>query len=125
MKMRVPLRLHMCVCVCWRGCGAEGTAEQVAEWLFPALEMRIFGCLAQTELGHGSNVRGLMTTATYDASEFGVVLLVLYNGCGKHQLTTYIGCLLSLACSVYYALFRALYGDSAWIVVATMSAGWW
>ncbi len=48
---------------------AEGTPDQLAEWLFPALEMKIFGCLAQTELGHGSNVRGLLTTATYDAGD--------------------------------------------------------
>jgi acyl-CoA oxidase len=34
----------------------------------PALTMQIVGCLAQTELGHGSNVRGLMTTAEYDAA---------------------------------------------------------
>ena len=30
--------------------------------------MKITGAYAQTELGHGSNVRGLQTTATYDAS---------------------------------------------------------
>jgi acyl-CoA oxidase len=38
----------------------------VAEWLIPAFQMKITGCLAQTELGHGSNVRGLQTTAVYD-----------------------------------------------------------
>ncbi|CAO3664028.1 unnamed protein product [Umbelopsis ramanniana] len=44
----------------------QGTAEQVQEWIGPALNHSIIGCYAQTELGHGSNVAGLMTTATFD-----------------------------------------------------------
>ncbi|MBA0859225.1 hypothetical protein Goshw_004587, partial [Gossypium schwendimanii] len=31
-----------------------------------AYKMQIIGCYAQTELGHGSNVQGLETTATFD-----------------------------------------------------------
>jgi hypothetical protein len=31
-----------------------------------AQTFQIIGCYAQTEMGHGSNVRGLETTATYD-----------------------------------------------------------
>ena len=35
-------------------------------WLGRAQRLGLIGCYAQTELGHGSNVRGLQTTATFD-----------------------------------------------------------
>ncbi|KAL4351354.1 hypothetical protein GQ457_06G037570 [Hibiscus cannabinus] len=44
----------------------NGTKEQKAKWLPMAYKVQILGCYAQTELGHGSNVRGLETTATFD-----------------------------------------------------------
>ncbi len=47
---------------------SQATMEQQMEWLLPAFQMKIIGALGQTELGHGSNVRGLQTTAEYDAS---------------------------------------------------------
>ncbi|KAG3018576.1 Peroxisomal acyl-coenzyme A oxidase 1 [Phytophthora cactorum] len=40
--------------------------EQQAHWLPLATSYRILGAYAQTELGHGSNVQGLETTALYD-----------------------------------------------------------
>lgn len=45
---------------------AQATDDQKGWWLWPAITCQIIGCYAQTELGHGSNVRGLSTTATYD-----------------------------------------------------------
>ncbi|KAG1360763.1 peroxisomal acyl-coenzyme A oxidase 1 [Cocos nucifera] len=44
----------------------QGTDKQQKKWLPLAYKMQIIGCYAQTELGHGSNVQGLETTATFD-----------------------------------------------------------
>lgn len=50
------------------------TDEQQRLWLSDATHLRIHGCYAQTELGHGSNVGGLETTATFDPSTDEIVL---------------------------------------------------
>jgi acyl-CoA oxidase len=44
----------------------QGSEEQQAFWMPKILNYDIIGCYAQTELGHGSNVRGLETTAKWD-----------------------------------------------------------
>lgn len=44
----------------------QGSEEEQAYWMPKILNYDIIGCYAQTELGHGSNVRGLETTATWD-----------------------------------------------------------
>ena len=44
--------------------------EQTRWWLYRTLTCQMTGAYAQTELGHGSNVRGLETTATYDGDCF-------------------------------------------------------
>lgn len=43
-----------------------GDDEQNKWWLDDIINYRHQGCYGQTEFGHGSNVRGLETTATYD-----------------------------------------------------------
>lgn len=49
--------------------GEQGTPEQQEKWLTQANDYKIIGCYAQTELGHGSNVRGLETTATWNPED--------------------------------------------------------
>ncbi|KAG0364330.1 hypothetical protein BGZ54_007619, partial [Gamsiella multidivaricata] len=44
---------------------SQGTDEQIEKWIPPAEQYQIIGCYAQTELGHGSNLSGLETTATF------------------------------------------------------------
>ena len=47
----------------------QGTPEQHKLFLKKAANYEIIGCYAQTELGHGSNVRGLETTATWNPDD--------------------------------------------------------
>ncbi|XP_071134383.1 peroxisomal acyl-coenzyme A oxidase 1-like [Mytilus edulis] len=44
----------------------QGTEEQKTKWLPLAYQEKIIGTYAQTEIGHGTFLRGLETTATYD-----------------------------------------------------------
>lgn len=43
-----------------------GTRDHHTAWLPDALSLETPGCFAMTEIGHGSNVAGILTTATYD-----------------------------------------------------------
>ena len=52
----------------------QATVEQQEYWLPLARNMKIIGCYAQTELGHGSNVKGLETIATFNPSKDEFVL---------------------------------------------------
>ncbi|CAI2298420.1 unnamed protein product [Caenorhabditis sp. 36 PRJEB53466] len=47
---------------------AQASAEQQAKWLTRAQRREIIGTYAQTELGHGTNLQNLETTATYDTA---------------------------------------------------------
>ncbi|KAK0557968.1 hypothetical protein OC844_005447 [Tilletia horrida] len=45
---------------------SQGTPEQIDRWAGRAMRHEIMGAYLQTELGHGSNVAGLETTATFE-----------------------------------------------------------
>lgn len=45
---------------------SQGTEEQKQKWLTKALNMEMIATYAQTELGHGTYLKGLETTAEYD-----------------------------------------------------------
>lgn len=62
----VPIGVHFGMFI--PGIIGHGNDEQQSEWLGRAMELNIIGCYAQTEMGHGTFIRGLETTATYDPS---------------------------------------------------------
>lgn len=45
---------------------SQGTEEQQAKWLPLCMNLQLIGTYAQTELGHGTFLRGLETVAVYD-----------------------------------------------------------
>lgn len=45
---------------------ALGTPKQRYKWLKLIKENKVIGCYAQTEIGHGSDVRNIETTAVFD-----------------------------------------------------------
>ncbi|CAI9571059.1 unnamed protein product [Staurois parvus] len=47
---------------------SQATPEQQDHFFMPAWNLEIIGTYAQTEMGHGTHLRGLETTATYDPS---------------------------------------------------------
>jgi acyl-CoA oxidase len=64
-----------------------GTEYHHRKYLADAASTKLLGCFAMTEIGHGSNVQGLETTATYDPELDQFVINTPFHSAGK----TYIG----------------------------------
>ncbi len=64
-----------------------GTKKHHDLYLKAAGEAKLLGCFAMTETAHGSNVRGIKTTATYDHATGSLVI----NTPGKNDNKEYIG----------------------------------
>ena len=63
-----------------------GTHKHHDQYLEAAGRLELAGCFAMTETGHGSNVRGLETTATYDTATDELVIHSPHWGAGKEYI---------------------------------------
>ncbi|KAG1657611.1 Acyl-coenzyme A oxidase 2, peroxisomal [Nymphon striatum] len=64
-----------------------GTKKHHDQYLSDAGDASLLGCFAMTETGHGSNVRGVKTTATYNKETDSIVI----HTPGKNDNKEYIG----------------------------------
>lgn len=63
-----------------------GTERHHERWLGKIGTLELPGCYAMTEIGHGSNVRGLETTATWNDEAGAFVLRTPHEGAGKEWI---------------------------------------
>uniref|UniRef100_A0A4W3IZA8 Acyl-coenzyme A oxidase n=1 Tax=Callorhinchus milii TaxID=7868 RepID=A0A4W3IZA8_CALMI len=96
--------------VCWLFGGAVvnlGSPEHIEKWVQPIKDLKFTGMFAMTECGHGSNVKGIQTQATYDPAtkEF-----VIHTPC-EDAKKMYIGNAMQ---GNYAAVFAQLYVNGEW-----------
>ncbi len=63
-----------------------GTKKHHDQYLRPIGSLELPGCFAMTETGHGSNVKGLQTTATYDHQEGMITIHSPHKLAGKEYI---------------------------------------
>ncbi|MEM6395884.1 MAG: acyl-CoA dehydrogenase [Bacteroidota bacterium] len=77
----------------WGGAVANlGTVEHHRKYLRGTGTLEIPGCFAMTETGHGSNVRGLETTAVYDSKTDEIIVHSPSYGAGKEYIGNALHC---------------------------------
>ena len=76
-----------------------GTERHHKKYLESLSKAELLGCFAMTETGHGSNVRGLETTATFDKNSHEIIIHTPHHFAGKE----YIGNALDSKMSVVFA----------------------
>lgn len=63
-----------------------GTEVHHRKYIEPMIKTDLLGCFAMTETGHGSNVKGLETTATYDKETDQIIINTPHEGAGKEYI---------------------------------------
>ena len=63
-----------------------GTEKHHREYIEPMIKADLLGCFAMTETGHGSNVRGLETTAHYDSATETLVINTPHENASKEYI---------------------------------------
>ncbi len=69
-----------------------GTKNHHEKYLDDLMNMRLLGCFAMTETNHGSNVRGLETTAVYNHSNQSFIIDTPHEFAGKEYIGNALHC---------------------------------
>lgn len=69
-----------------------GTEKHHRKYLKPMMDMDLLGCFAMTETNHGSNVKGLETTATYDQDTRSFLIKTPHEKAGKEYIGNAMHC---------------------------------
>ncbi len=69
-----------------------GTEKHHSQYINRLIDMDLLGCFAMTETNHGSNVRGLETTATYNHETESFIIQTPHEKAGKEYIGNALHC---------------------------------